>query len=364
MPRREFLTRAGVAGVGLAAAEMSGLGRHRAQAADPQVNWLGWTSYAIPEVMESFKKKSGTAVNLIPFNDNTEAYAKLKIGGGGQYDVIQADAFWPVKYYEDKLVQVIDMSALESAKTLFPEFRQFPAWKAGNGLMAYPNAWAPFCLVYNKKHFSSAPTSWEVFWDPKYKGRVAVRGGSTHVLPFCALMLGYEPFDMTKAQLDKAKDLAIKLKKNVKQFSAVSGESVRVLADESVWAVFESAPGVGRRARAAGGPPMGWTIPKEGTIGWVDCDMVATGATHKDAALKWIDYRSTPENHALLISKVFFGPTNKAAVDLLKKMGGAVAEAVQELGMDKPEAALKMKLVKPPKNVDEYTDTYNEVLAG
>jgi spermidine/putrescine-binding protein len=336
IPRREFLSRIGAAGAGAAAAHVL---PRRAGAADAgPVNWLGWTSYAVPEVMDSFKKTTGISVNLVPFNDNTEAFAKLKLGGGSQYDLVQADAFWPVKYYQEKLTDVIDLDAIPSAKTLFPEFRNFTPWKAEGGLIAYPNTWAPFAMIYSKKHFSSAPTSWEILWDPKYKGRVSVRGGATYVLPLCGLMLGYQPFDMTKDQVQKAKDLAVKLKKNLKQFSAVSGETVRVLTDESVWIGFESAPGVAWRVKAAGGPAMGWTIPKEGTFGWVDGDMLAKGAAHKDAALKWISHRLSPENEANLISKTFFGPTSLAAVEILKKTGHG--EVVAALNMDKPDAAL------------------------
>lgn len=364
MTRRGFLTRVGVFGAGLAAASrLPGLLPDLASAAEVgPVNWLGWSSYAIPEVMDGFKKTTGSAVNFIPFNDNSEAFTKLKIGGGDQYDLIMADAFWPVKYYEEKLTQVIDVNSIDSAKTLFPEFRNFPIWKAEGGFIAYPNAWAPFCLIYNKKYFSSPPTSWEILWDPKYKNRVSVRGGATYVLPLCALMLGYEPFDMTPPQIAQAKDLAIKLKRNIKTFPSISGETTRLLADETVWAGYDSQPGIVWRVKMAGGPPMGWTIPKEGTHGWVDGDMLAKGAAHKDAALKWINYRQNPENHALMISKAFSGPTNRAAIAILKKMG--LGEAVEALGYENPEPVLKMKLQKPPTYLDQYNDAYNEVLAS
>lgn len=362
--RRRFLRGlGGAAALGATLPIMGPLGARQAMAGPGTVNWLAWSSYALPEQIKSFADTTDFNVNFIPFNENSEAFTRIKAGGGSQIDLVMGDGFWPTKYYEDGLTQAVDLNKVSSSGGLFPAFRDLKMWQADGGLHAYPNAWAPFVLIYNKKHFSSPPTSWDVLLDPALKGRVSMRGGVTYALGIAGVMLGFEPFDMTPEQLVQARDLLIKLKGNLKQFSPSANDTVRMLTDESVWIACESAPGQAWRVKEAGGPDVDWVVPDEGTIGWVDGDVLTKSAPNPQGAYEWISHRGNPENHAQLISKVFYGPTNKDCIPILRKMG--LSEVVDLLRFDNPEEAVaKMRMIKPPSDTGAYTDAYNEVLAG
>ena len=342
--RREFLAGTAAAGLGLAGAAAWSRRPAEAQALAGPVNWLVWTTYVLPDVTKSFKDQFGATVNVVPFSDNPEAFTKVKLGGGKQYDIAQADAFWPVTYYESKLIEPIDFEQMSSAKSLFPEFRNFKAWQTKDGMLMYPNCWSPNVLIYNKKYVKAEPTSYEVLFDPKYKGRVAASKGFNYGGYFLPLLLGYDPFGMDKKQLEDVKKLALsKYKPNLRQFVSTSAEMVKLFVDETIWIAVQSTPARTFWIKSEGGPDVGWTIPKEGTTGWIDGDMLVAGAEHKAAALRYINHRATPEHMLKLVQKVKYPPTNRETVELLKKQGqeelvrahehrpGADADALPEL---------------------------------
>lgn len=365
MTRRTFLRKsaqlgAGVVGVPIVFNLLKGTAG--AATLPGPVNWLSWPTYVVPEVVQSFREKYGAEINPIAFKDNSEAFTKLKLGGGAQYDIVQADAFWPVKYYEESLIEPIDLSQMESANTLFPEFRDLAAWQTPQGIMMYANAWSPYCLLWNKKEISGKLDSWEALWDNKFKGRVVFWGTAIESLALAGLILKYKPFAMTKKQIQEARDLLIKLKPNILTFVESSAEMVRLFVEGAVWIGYAPGPANVLRAKDAGGPPMDWSVPKEGTIGWIDGDMLVKGAAHREAALRYIDYRNSPENMFKLISKVKYPPANKKTVELLKTRG--FEELVTLMGMEHPENALKMELVRVPENLDDYTEAWNEVLSA
>jgi spermidine/putrescine transport system substrate-binding protein len=326
------------------------------------VNWLSWPTYVVPEVVQSFRDKYGAEVNPIAFKDNSEAFTKLKLGGGSQYDIVQADAFWPVKYYEDGLIEPIDLNQMESAATLFSEFRDLPGWQTKQGIMMYANAWSPYCLMWNKKEISGKLDSWEVLWDKKFKGKVCFWGTAVESIALAGLILKYKPFAMAKKQIQEARDLLIQLKPNILTFVESSAEMVRLFVEGSIWVAYSPGPANVLRTKDAGGPPLDWSVPKEGTIGWIDGDMLVKGAAHREAALRYIDHRNSPENMFKLISKVKYPPANKKTVELLKAQG--FGELVALMGMEHPENALKMELVRVPDNLDDYTEAWNEVLSS
>ena len=110
-------------------------------------------------------------------------------------------------------------------------------------MLIVPWGWNPTVLIYNKSKVKSPPTSYEVLLDPKYKGRVGFSDQHEFMWPVAAFLLGYqEPFKMNKAQLDKAKDVLIKIKRNAPTISKGWNEQLRLYVEETVW-IGLSSPG-------------------------------------------------------------------------------------------------------------------------
>ncbi len=176
------------------------------------------------------------------------------------------------------------------------------------------------------------------------------------------MLLGIEnPFKMNKEQLNRAKDVLIRIKRNAPTITKGWNEQLRLYVEETVW-IGMSSPGRALTIQTSGGPPMGTETPKEGYYGWIDGDILVKGAANKEAALKWIDHIHTPEYVARNFKRLQRGTANRAGAELLKSQGDG--ELVSANLMDQPGVALKMRLIEAPANPEDYAAAWNEVMAA
>ncbi len=341
----------------------AGLAAARPAFAAGQVNWLAWGGHVEPQGIKAFFDKTGIRVNHIGMSGNAETFAKLKLSGAGPYDLFEADGLWPQRYYQEGLIEPIDLEAIPNVKAnMYPEFKKNPALMADGKMLMAPWGWNPTVLVYNKSKVSTPPTSYEALLDPKYKGHVGFSDQHEFLWPIAAMLLGYDkPFAMNKAQLAKAAEILIRIKRNAPNISKGWNEQLRLYVEETVW-IGMSTPGRAMTIKAAGGPEMGWNPPKEGYYGWIDGDMLVKGSPNREAALAWINHIHSPEYVAMNFKRIQRGCANRAGVELLEKEG--MGDLVKANLMDQPQLAFNMRLIEAPANQDEYAAAWNEVLAG
>ncbi|MEW5959485.1 MAG: ABC transporter substrate-binding protein [Chloroflexota bacterium] len=325
-------------------------------------NWLTWSDHYLAEQLEEAASKYSLKANPTLFSDNSEAFLKVQQVGGKQIDLVSGDALWVPHYYEEGLIEAFDLSALDTSKYLFDEARSFNFWTAADGYMAFPNGWSPVLIAYNPKYVSPAPDSWEVLWDPKYKGKIAMELQPFDVMAMMGTALGIkEAYQMKADQVAQAKDLLIKLRPNILKFVEQNVEIVSLLADESIWLATANV-GIEDRVKDAGGPEIMSFAPKEGVVGWIDGEMLVKGAVNREAAWGWLAQMETPEWAAKNFLEYGRPLFNKAAYDLLVKEGHE--ERAKRYLFDKPEIAATMTLKGPAPDMDLYINAFNEAIAG
>lgn len=363
LTRREFMRLAAGTYLGLVAASaMSGLSGCKGSSGKGSFNWLTWSDHYFPEQLEEAASKYGIKVNPTLFSDNSEAFLKVQQVGGRQIDLVSGDALWVPKYYQEGLIEPFDINALASAKNLYDIAKSFEFWKVKEGYLAFPFGYSPVVVAYNPKYVTPAPTSWEVLWDPKYKGRVAMELQPFDVMAMMGKALGIkDAYSMSPEQVAKAKEMLIRLKPNILKFVEQNVELVKMMADETIWLATVNV-GMEDRVRDAGGPEIRTFVPREGVIGWLDGEMIVKGAANRGPAWAWLDKMETPEwiaKNFLEYGRPLF---NKAAYDLLVKQG--YEERAKRYLMDKPEIVLSMTLKGPSPNMDLYINAFNEALAS
>lgn len=325
-------------------------------------NWLTWSDHYLAEQLEEAASKYNLKANPTLFSDNSEAFLKVQQVGGKQVDMVSGDALWIPHYYEEGLIEAFDLAAFDTAKNLFDEARSFKFWTAADGYMAFPNGWSPVLIAYNPKYVSPAPDSWEVLWDPKYQGKIAMELQPFDVLAMMGTALGIkEAYQMKADQVAQAKDLLIKLRPNVLKFVEQNVEIVNLLADESIWLATVNV-GIEDRVKDAGGPEIKTFVPKEGVVGWIDGEMLVKGAANREAARGWLANMETPEWAAKNFLEYGRPLFNKAAYDLLVKQGHE--ERANRYLFNKPEVAATMTLKGPASDMDLYIKAFNEAIAG
>ena len=137
--RRGFLAAGAAGAAGLMAARSVGaagraLGATEASAGGVTLNWLTWSDHYFSSQLQKVKSATGIAGRVQLISDDSDAYIKVK-RGGGQWDISSEDALWVPKFYKEGLIVPFDIKSFAVSKQLYPIALDIPFWKAGSNQM-------------------------------------------------------------------------------------------------------------------------------------------------------------------------------------------------------------------------------------
>ena len=281
------------------------------------LNLLVWEGYADPLFTKGFEDKYGVKVNGTYFNTSDDLVAKLKAGGGKSYDLISPSGDMAGYLVQSDMVEPIDISKISNWKDINPTVILDDVEKNGK-IYGVPYLWGPDYLIYDADVIPEAPKSWSIVWDPTYAGKVSLYDDISNIY-LIGQMLGLDKVDktalynMTDDQLAYAKDELVKLNPAVRKYWVSAGELSDLFANKEVavavgWPLTVS--DVNEKGRN-----LAWTIPEEGCTGWMDRLMIVKGALHKDLAMKYLDYITSPQGQALSSEATLYCVVNPKAKD-------------------------------------------------
>jgi spermidine/putrescine transport system substrate-binding protein len=359
---RERLLRTGAAGaLGLTAAGRLAERALAAELSGVTLNWLTWSDHYFPSQLQKVKKSIQVGGHVQLISDDSDAYIRVK-RGGGQWDISSEDALWVPKFYKEGLIEAFDLSDIKVSKQLYSVARHVPFWKTGSKQMGYPFGWSSLHIYYNPKHVKTKPTSYHALTDKKYKKRIVLENQPTDLLAMSGIATGAKkPYNMTTAEISRAKQFLKALKPNVLKLVSQNPEVVRALTEESAWLTIENL-GTDVRVRDAKGPLIKVATPKEGLYGWMDAEMMLKGSHHKDAFPRFINSME----QAPWIAKNFLANGrplfNERAYKILVNTGHK--ERADKFFYNHPEQPLSMTLKGPSGNAQAYIDAFNEVFGS
>ncbi len=356
---REQLLRTGAVGaLGLTAA---GRFAERALAAElggVTLNWLTWSDHYFPSQLQKVKKSTQIGGHVQLISDDSDAYIRVK-RGGGQWDISSEDALWVPKFYKEGLIEAFDIKSIAVSKQLYPIALNIPFWKSGSNQMGYPFGWSSLQIYYNPKYVKTKPDSYHALTDKKYKKKIVVENQPTDLMAMAGIATGAKkPYNMTKAEISRAKQFLKAFKPNVLKLVSQNTEVVRALTDESAWLSIENL-GTDVRVKDAGGPRINVVSAKEGLYGWMDAEMMLKGSHHKDKFPRFLNAME----QAPWIAKNFIANGrplfNEKAYKILVNQGHK--ERADRFFYNHPERPLSMTLKGPSGNATAYIDAFNEV---
>jgi spermidine/putrescine-binding protein len=324
-------------------------------------NWMTWSDHWYQAQLDGIGASANIKTNITELADNSDGYTKLK-EVGGQLDVISGDALWVPHYFEAGLIEAWDINSLEVSKQLYSIAREFAIWTKPEGYLGYPFGWSPVQIYYNPKHVTGTPDSWELLLDPKYKKRVVVENQPVEVMAYMGKLAGVaDPYNMTPDEVNQAKDLAIKLKPNLLRFAQQNTDTIAALKSEEAW-IATGNLGTDTRVKDQGGPDLNVFTPKEGTIGWMDSEMIVKGGTNTSLIMPFLELAEQAEYIAanfILNGRPLF---NEAAYKILINQGQQ--ERADRFLYNKPETVLTMTLKGPGTSTQGAIDAFNEVFGA
>ncbi|MBZ9935566.1 extracellular solute-binding protein [Mesorhizobium sp. BR1-1-16] len=345
MNRREFLTSTGMALV--AATGGLSIAASVARAATKELRVLTWEGYADEQWVKEFEQANDATVKISYTGSVDEIFAKLLATNGDDFDVIAIETSSYKRLVEQKLLQALDLTLLPNRANLGPTFANVSSIVFDGKTYAVPFAWGSIPLIYDRKVFSEAPTSWSVFWDENYSGRVIAMDDATNAIVTTALLLGIkDPFNMSADDFAAVKAKLIDQKKYVLTYYAGFDDGVSIMAQGGVDVMMSMGePQVQMLQKK--GIDAALTIPKEGAIGWIDCWTISAGARDVPLAHKWVDFMLDKRIGNYISEKTGYGNTTDLAAN-------------EKIGLNYAD---RLVFLQAPEDQGKRIDLWNEVKA-
>ncbi|MED3563069.1 ABC transporter substrate-binding protein [Bacillus xiapuensis] len=325
------------------------------------LNLLTWEGYADPKFVKGFEEKYGVKVTATYFGSSDELVSKLKGGGGNVYDVISPSSDVAGYLVKENLVAPINMDHIPNYKNLASKLVDMPDVKENGKVYGIPFTWGPDSLIYDADVIKNPPDSWNIFWDPKYKGKVSIWDDISNIY-LVGQMNGLDKndpsalYNMTDQQLQDAKKKLIDLKPQLRKYWATGGELNDLFSNKEVvlavgWPLTPTAVN-------ASGRNLKEVIPKEGITGWIDRLMVVKSSPNKELAEKYINYVTEAKTQKLVSDATGYGVANKNAA---KFMSPDQAKAVHIDDMENYMQRINFWQIVKDRN--KYNEIWNEVKA-
>ncbi len=337
-----------------AAAGVSAL-PHAAFAQERTLNYFTWSSWAEKPFIEQAKAKVKLDVKPTFYSSSDEMMAKLRGGGTKLYDMIV-----PVQNYvhiaaRANLLEPLDPAKMTHRNQLFPEFQDDPRWSLNGKLYGVPFVWGANAIAYNRK-VTGDIDSMNALFDPKFKGRIALRDEPEDSLGLAALKLGIkEPYKMDEKALQEVKKLLISQKPLLRAYWKNIADVQNMLASGEVVVAWTMLAVIEPLKKA--GIDAGWVWPKEGAIGWSEAVSAVKGTKKLAAVEEYANFTLSPEHGEMMARYLGYAPSSKAAVDRLEP------ELVKNLGID-PKTVNRLTFKDIPPDRSRWNDIWNEVKAA
>jgi spermidine/putrescine-binding protein len=330
----------------------------------PTLNLLVWEGYADPSFVKAFEEQCKCKVSASYMGTSDELVSKLRGGSASNYDVISPSSDVATMIASAGLAAPLDLSKIPTYSQLSAKLTTMPLVHVNGNVYGVPFTWGPNPLIYDASAFQQPPDSWSVLWDPKYRGKVSV-WDELSTMYMTAQILGYDKpdpnqlYNLSDQQLDAVKKKLLELKPNVRKMWSTGGDLTNLFQNHEV-------------VLAMGWPlntvelkklnfPVGETIPKENTTGWIDHLMITSASENKDLAYQFLEYMVQARTQKAVADVTHYVPSNPQA--------GLLMSAEQRQGLHLDDVDNYQKRIYfwqdiPQGRRAKYNEIWNEVKAA
>ena len=285
----------------------------------------GDTVKVLSENVDPVLAKAAPNVKIVyAIGMNTERMTKMRVekDGASSFDVIHVNDRDMQILINEGLLLKLDEAKIPNAKKLFSSFRND---------YYIPYNFSANVILYNKDKVSPVPTSWEVLWDPKYKGKIGIQTNLwTDHMYIAALLEGTAYQNNWDAGWNRLLKLT---EQEPKSFSSMETLGIALQTGE-VWLT------VTRRARAVqwaaeGGAPLGNVLPKEGVYPVTFCAAIPKNAKNVDGAHAYLNALLDQKPQIGFAEVMGYTPT-LSGIPLSEKVQSSIGFSDEEMKRIKP----------------------------
>jgi putrescine transport system substrate-binding protein len=295
-----------------------------------QLNVYNWSDYIAEDTVPAFEKATGIKVTYDVYDSNETLEAKLLSGRTG-YDIVVPSAMpFIAREIKAKAFRPIDKSKLPNYGNLDPVILEKVAAADPGNQYGVPYLWGTTGIGYNVAKVKAAlgenakVDSLVVLFDPENAKKLAGCGISVldtaqELFPAALAYLGVNPLSRDPKDIERAAEAMTKIRPYIRKFH--SSQYINDLANGDLCLAFGYSGDViqarGRAKDAKNGVEIGYAIPNEGAMIWVDMMAIPADAPHPENALAFINHVLKPETIAAISNTVGYPNPNKAATELV-----------------------------------------------
>lgn len=269
-----------------------------------------WADYISPDLLKRFEAENNCRIVVDTFDSNEAMYAKLKAGAGG-YDLITPSSYMVSVMHKEGLLRPIDRTRIPNLAHVDPDYLEIAIDKQMDHSVPYMLTNSG--IAYLKSKTGEVPHSWGVFDRAEFKGRMTMLNDMRETIGGALKFLGYSLNSRSEPELEAARDLVIRWKKNLAKFEneqyktglasgefqivhGYSGDILQVMEENEDIAFF---------------------VPEEGTSMACDDFVIPKSARQADLAHAFINFIHQPEVAAENTAFVHYLCPNAKAYPLL-----------------------------------------------
>lgn len=328
---------------------------------EPTLSLLVWEGYADPSFVRPFEDSHHCKIAASYMGSSDELVAKLRGGSASNYDVISPSSDVATSIARAGLAAPLDLSKFPSYPQLSARLRDSPLVKSAGQVFGVPFMWGPNPLLYDTAVFAQPPDSWNILWDSKYKGKISVWDDLSTIY-MAAQILGYdkpvpsELYNLTDEQLDAVKKKLLELKPNIRKIWSTGGELTNLFENHEIVLAMGWPLNTNQLRRA--NFPIGETIPKENTTGWIDHLMITAASRQKELAAQFLEYMIEAQTQKEVTDVTGYSPANPSSTAFM------IDAEKKNLHMDDPDAYMQhIYFWQDVPRRAKYNEIWNEVKA-
>ncbi|MCW9023239.1 MAG: spermidine/putrescine ABC transporter substrate-binding protein [Gammaproteobacteria bacterium] len=278
--------------------------------------FLTWPEYIDPEIVKKFEKQYQVKVRMVYFETDDMRDAMLLDSNGKGYDMVLIVGE-NIRIY-NKRGWIAPLTQTQVPNLRFIGKKWLNAFEQTNGY-AVPYFWGTLGIAYRKDLVEHEVTSWKELFIPeaRLKNKILMIKTTDDVIGMALKALGYSANSTNPSEYQHVKEMLVKQKEYVKDFSYIklTEDSALVKGDVYAAMVYNG----DALALKELNPEIEFVLPREGGGLWVDYISVMASSNNKELAYKFINYINEPEHAAQIAEFVYFPTPHKQAEKLLPK---------------------------------------------
>ncbi len=237
------------------------------------------------------------------------------------------------RFIKHRLILPLDLKNIPNYQNVDAGLQRAAYCTEGDKVYGVPVARGPYGLVYNTAKFETAPDSWNILWDPKYKGQYAIGKHQYEENIFStALAMGFSADEISNYKKLNTPAFQEKLAQLVKNAHNMwegvdKPEDLKGLTLATAWG--DSINGLKKMGEI-------WKLaePKEGVTAWVDNFMISHTLEEKpklrQIAEEWLNIVLSDEYQMYIVRGIGTVPIISTIIDRLSP------EEIERFHLDDP----------------------------